>query len=211
MKLFESEAKGSGCGGADEPNTFFAAGVEEAGKASQAGRLDPSLHLGGGGAAGGKDDQVLHWGDPSGLDPGEAFLPWVGVDPKMQPAFGQFGPVSLDRCSQPASGGGIVVLGENLPGTGEAGSSRGEVGAEKEEIGVAHSMGDAAKEGEGIKVGKYAEKGEEMGGGRREAEGGKGASEVDFKETPLLGGEAVSGAAGEGKVGVRGKNVSGPG
>ena len=103
--------EGLGFGGADEPDGFFAAGVEEAGKSSQAGGADPGLHLGGGGSAGGEDSEGFSGADPAGLDPGEAFLPWVGVHAKMQPSFGQFGSVSLDGRFQPVPGGGIVVLG----------------------------------------------------------------------------------------------------
>jgi len=135
-----------------EPDGFFAAGVEEAGKSFQSGGADPGLHLGGGGSAGGEDSDCFPGADPAGLDPGEVFLPRVGVDGELQSAGGQLGAVAFHGCLQPATGGRVVVLVENLAGSGEAGSSPGEISTKEEEVAAAHSLGDAAKEREGIEI-----------------------------------------------------------
>lgn len=105
------EVEGLGVYGADEPNSFFASGIEEAGDSSQTSKTNPLLHLLGGGAAGGENGESLFGGDPAGFDPGERFLPGVRMDAKPQSALGQGRSISFNGRRQPASGGKVVILG----------------------------------------------------------------------------------------------------
>ena len=123
-----------------EPDAFLAAGIQKTGEPCEAGLADPGLHLGGRGAAGREDDESFLRSDPTSLDPGEAFLVWVGVDGEMQSAGRQLGAVAFHGCLQPATGGRVVVLVENFPGSGEPGFRRSKVGAEEEEIARPHGF-----------------------------------------------------------------------
>ncbi len=74
-----------------------------------------------------------------------------------------------------------------------------------------HGTADSSQKGKGIQIGENAEKSEQLGGGRREMEGGKGPREVDLEGSLLAARESPGGAANEGKVGVGGQQVGGRG
>jgi hypothetical protein len=112
--------------------------------------------------------------DPAGFDPGKGVLSRIGLNAEVQPASGQFGAIAANGRFQPTAGGWVVVLGKNLAGSGKGRFAGSEVGAEKEEIAGLHTLSDALQKGKRIEVGKYAEEGEQLDGGRREVEGGKG-------------------------------------
>ena len=80
--------EGLGWGPADKPDAFLAEGVEETGDFPEANLGYPGFDLPYRGATGGEDDEGFFGGYPPGFDPGQAFLPRVGVHPKIQPSFG---------------------------------------------------------------------------------------------------------------------------
>ncbi len=104
----------------DEPDAFLAAGIQEAGHQGEPDGAEPGFHLENGGAAGREYDDGLLSGDPAGLDPGEAFLTGIGKNAEVNPALGKARTVSAHGLFQPISGGGVVVLGKDFPGSGKA-------------------------------------------------------------------------------------------
>ena len=153
MKLDEDEEGGLGFGGADEPEGFFAAGVEKTGGCAEPSLRNPGFDLGNGGSAGGKDDPSPLASDPAGFDSGKGVLSRIRLNAEIQPASRQFGAIAANGGFQPTAGGWVIVLFQNLTGSGQGGFSRGEVGAEKEEITPFHDARDAAKERERLEVG----------------------------------------------------------
>jgi len=202
MKLDEDEMEGLGWGAADKPDAFLTAGVEETGDFSEANLGNPGFDLGHRGAAGGEDDPCLLAGDPAGLDPGQASLPGIGVDAEFQPAGRKFGAKSAYGYSQPQACGGVVVLGQNFPSTVQAGCPGRQVGAEQEQVSLPHPAGQTAKQRKRIEVGKNAEEGEQLVGGRREVKGGKRTGKINSPESLFAGRQALGGATGKGEVGV---------
>lgn len=178
--------EGLGSRGTDEPDTFLAPGLKEPGNPLEVGEPDPGIHLGSGRAAGGKNGGGFFSGYPPSLDTGETFLAGIGMDAELQSALGQGGPIPSDRRLQPAPGGGVVVLGQNLEGPGETGFSRSEVGAEEKQIAGFHPLADAPQERKRIEIGENTKQGDESRvagggyGGKREVKGGKGLQKVNF-------------------------------
>gem|GEM_PF-1412535 len=119
--------------------------------------------MSGGGTTRGKNDTGAFGRDPASFDPSQGFLQRVGVDAKMKSAGGKFRAVSLHRGLQPAAGGGVIVLGKHLAGTGEAGAPWGEIGAEEEEVTSRHALSDALQKGKRIEVGQDPEEGDQAG------------------------------------------------
>ncbi len=149
----EDEEEGLGFGGLDEPEGFFAAGVEKTSGFAEPSLRNPGFDLGNGGSAGGKDDPSSLASDPAGFDPGKGVLSRIGLNAEVQPASGQFGAIAANGRFQPTAGGWVVVLGQNLAGSGNGGFAGSEVGAEEEEIPAFHDARDVAKEWERLEVG----------------------------------------------------------
>ena len=88
--------------------------------------------------------------DPTSLDTREGRLGGVAIDAKVKRATGHFGVGSLENCTQPANGLGVVVLREDTEGTPSSVFSWGKVCTKKEKILSSHIFSEATKKRERI-------------------------------------------------------------